>query len=96
MKKHLSPPQILVIGFLSFILIGAVPLMLPVSNTKGCSFVDALFTSTSAVCATGLIVKDTPNDFTQFGQVVIMLLIQLGGLGYMTSATIIFLMVGKK
>ncbi len=95
-RKHLNPPQILVIGFLSFILVGALFLTLPFANTKGCSFVDALFTSTSAVCVTGLIVKDTPNDFTLFGQIVILLLIQLGGLGYMTSATIIFLIVGKK
>ena len=70
--------------------------MLPISHTNGCSFIDALFTSTSAVCVTGLIVKDTPNDFTLFGQIVIMLLIQIGGLGYMTSATIIFLILGKK
>jgi trk system potassium uptake protein TrkH len=95
-RIKLSPPQILVIGFLSVIFIGAILLMLPISNTKECSFVDALFTSTSAVCVTGLIVKDTPNDFTLFGQIVIMLLIQIGGLGYMTSATIIFLILGKK
>lgn len=96
MKKHLNPPQILVIGFLSFILIGALLLIMPFSNINGCSFVDAIFTSTSAVCVTGLIVKDTPNDFTLFGQMVILLLIQLGGLGYMTSATILFLLIGKK
>lgn len=96
MRKHLSPPQILVIGFLTFILIGALLLMLPFANTRGCSFVDAIFTSTSAVCVTGLIVKDTPNDFTLFGQMVILLLVQFGGLGYMTSATIIFLLIGKK
>jgi trk system potassium uptake protein TrkH len=85
-----------VIGFLSFILIGALLLMLPFSSTKGCSFVDAVFTSTSAVCVTGLIVKDTPNDFTLFGHLVILSLIQLGGLGYMTSATILFFIIGKK
>jgi trk system potassium uptake protein len=96
MRIKLSPPQILVLGFLSVILIGAILLTLPVSNTKGCTFIDALFTSTSAVCVTGLIVKDIPNDFTLFGQIVIMLLIQIGGLGYMTSATIIALIIGKK
>jgi trk system potassium uptake protein TrkH len=95
-RIHLSPPQILVLGFLSVILIGAIFLMIPISHTNECSFIDALFTSTSAVCVTGLIVKDTPNDFTIFGQIVIMLLIQIGGLGYMTSATIIFLILGKK
>jgi trk system potassium uptake protein len=96
MKLKLSPPRILAVGFLSVILTGALLLMLPISNVGGCSFVDALFTSTSAVCVTGLIVKDTPRDFTLFGQVVIMLLIQIGGLGYMTSATIISLILGKK
>jgi len=96
MKVRLSPPQILVIGFLSVIFIGAILLTLPVSHTGECSFIDALFTSTSAVCVTGLIVKDTPHDFTLFGHMVIMLLIQIGGLGYMTSATIISLLIGKK
>jgi trk system potassium uptake protein TrkH len=96
MKTNLTPPRILAIGFLSVILIGSFLLMLPISNTKGCSFIDALFTSTSAVCVTGLIVKDIPNDFTLFGHMVILVLIQIGGLGYMTSATIIFLIAGKK
>lgn len=96
MKIKLSPPQILVLGFLSVIFAGAIILALPFSSTKGCSFIDALFTSTSAVCVTGLIVKDIPNDFTLFGHVVIMVLIQIGGLGYMTSATIISLIIGKK
>jgi len=96
MKIKLSPSQILVFGFLSFILMGAVLLALPFSNTRGCSFIDALFTSTSAVCVTGLIVKDIPNDFTLFGHIVIMILIQLGGLGYMTSATIFALIIGKR
>jgi len=95
MKIKLSPPQILVLGFLTVIIIGAILLTLPLSNTKECAFVDALFTSTSAVCVTGLIVKDTPNDFSLFGQIVIMMLIQIGGLRYMTSATIIFLIIGK-
>lgn len=96
MRKRLSPPQILVLGFLSFILVGAALLMLPFATTKGISAVDAIFTATSAVCVTGLIVKDIPNDFTLFGHIVILLLIQFGGLGYMTSATIISLLIGKK
>lgn len=94
--KHISPPQILILGFLSFIVIGMMLLMTPPATVNGISAVDALFTSTSAVCVTGLIVKDTPQDFTLFGHVVILLLIQLGGLGYMTSATIISLVIGKK
>ena len=96
MKIKLSPPQILVLGFLSVILIGSFLLMLPFSSNGECTFIDALFTSTSAVCVTGLIVKDIPADFTLFGQIVIMVLIQIGGLGYMTSATIISLIIGKK
>ncbi len=94
--KKLNPAQILLLGFLSFILIGALLLMLPMATVKGISPVDALFTSTSAICVTGLIVKDTPHDFTTFGQIIILFLIQVGGFGYMTSATIISLMIGKK
>lgn len=60
------------------------------------SMIDALFTSTSAVCVTGLIVKDTPHDFTLFGQIVIMLLIQIGGLGYMTAVTFLAVMRRQK
>lgn len=95
MKIRLSPPQILALGFLSVIIIGTVLLILPFS-CKECALVDALFTATSAVCVTGLIVKDIPNDFTLFGQIVIMLLIQIGGLGYMTSSTIFALLIGKR
>ncbi len=96
MKIKFSPPQILVLGFLSVILAGTFLLMLPFASNGGCSFIDAFFTSTSAVCVTGLIVKNIPADFTLFGQIVIMVLIQIGGLGYMTSATIISLIIGKK
>lgn len=96
MRKRLSPPQVLIIGFISFILVGTFLLSLPLSTPDGISFVDALFTSTSAVCVTGLIVKNTPQDFTLFGQIVILCLIQIGGLGYMTSATILFLLLGKR
>lgn len=69
------------------ILFGALLLSLPFAHNGELRFVDAVFTSTSAVCVTGLIVKDTPVDFTSFGQVVILLLIQIGGLGYMTAVT---------
>lgn len=95
-KKSLTPSQILTLGFLTFILIGTLLLMLPFSTTNGISFIDALFTSTSAICVTGLIVMDTPKDFTLWGQVIILFLIQIGGLGYMTSATIISLAIGKR
>ncbi|USB32519.1 TrkH family potassium uptake protein [Paenibacillus sp. YPG26] len=93
----LSPPQILVLGFAAIIMLGTLLLMLPISNTSGrpLAFIDALFTSTSATCVTGLVVRDTGLDFTRFGQVVIMMLIQVGGLGFMTMATL-FAMVFKR
>lgn len=79
------------------ILVGALLLLLPFSTTSGhISFVDALFTSTSAVCVTGLIVQDTPSYFTLTGQIIILLLIQLGGLGIMTFSTIVLLASGRK
>ncbi len=86
----------LVAGFIVIILLGTALLLLPYSTTNGISPVDALFTSTSAVCVTGLIVKDTPNDFTLFGQIVILVLIQMGGLGYMSMATFIALIAGRR
>ncbi|WP_246021905.1 TrkH family potassium uptake protein [Paenibacillus zeisoli] len=94
---RLSPPQVLVLGFAAIIMLGTLLLMLPISNTSGRSleFINALFTSTSATCVTGLVVRDTGIDFTRFGQVVIMLLIQVGGLGFMTMATL-FAMVFKR
>lgn len=93
-----SPPQILVIGFAAIILAGALILMLPISNTTGESlqFIDALFTATSATCVTGLAVKDTGVFFSTFGQCVIMVLIQVGGLGFMTMATLFALVFKRK
>ncbi|MEZ0329185.1 MAG: TrkH family potassium uptake protein [Dissulfuribacterales bacterium] len=96
LKSRFNPSQILLLGFTTIIGVGAILLKLPISTRHGISTVDALFTATSAVCVTGLIVKNTPVDFTLFGQIVILLLIQIGGLGYMTSTTLIFLMMGKK
>jgi len=69
------------------IIAGTFLLLLPFSHYGGLRFIDALFTSTSAVCVTGLIVKDTAVDFTPIGQLIIMVLIQIGGLGYMTAVT---------
>jgi trk system potassium uptake protein len=96
--RSLSPPQILILGFLTFILIGAILLSLPFASVDNQSIgiVDALFTSTSAVCVTGLVVLDTGTHFTLFGQIVIITLIQCGGLGFMTMASLIFLLVGKR
>ena len=80
-KTKMSPTQILVLGFIMVILIGAMILKLPISNNeKSISFIDAFFTSTSAVCVTGLTTKIPAEQFSNFGQVVIMCLIQIGGL----------------
>ncbi|UQZ33278.1 Trk family potassium uptake protein [Paenibacillus sp. PK3_47] len=94
----LSPPQILVAGFAAVILIGTLLLMLPVSSVSGLPmrFTDALFTATSATCVTGLVVVDTGTYFSTFGQTVILLLIQIGGLGFMTMATLFALLLRRK
>ncbi len=96
--SRLSPAMLLLVGYSSVIAAGAILLMLPVSQASGAwgRVIDMLFTSASAVCVTGLIVVDTPNHFTAFGHVVILLLIQIGGLGYMTAASFLFLVLGKK
>ncbi len=94
----LNPAHILVLGFLSLILIGTLLLMLPIStqDRHHLSFIDALFEATSAVCVTGLAVVDTGNTFTVFGQIILLILIQLGGWGFMTSGILMFLVLGKK
>ncbi|MBA4492724.1 TrkH family potassium uptake protein [Paenactinomyces guangxiensis] len=96
--KKLSPPQVLVIGFAATILAGAFLLSLPISTENGqpLPFIDALFTATSAVCLTGLVVVDTATTFSTFGEMVIMILFQVGGIGIMTFATFFALLVGKK
>jgi len=96
--NKLSPAQILVLGFIGLILAGAILLSLPVSSAAGkpTKFIDALFTATSAVCVTGLVVVDTGTYYSVFGQIVILLLIQVGGLGFMTMATLFALILGKK
>lgn len=88
--------RIIVLTFLAIIFVGAFLLQLPFAHIGNLTFIDALFTSTSATCVTGLIVKDTPNDFTTFGHIIILLLIQVGGIGYMTIATFTALMFRKK
>ncbi|AIQ43486.1 ATP synthase subunit J [Paenibacillus sp. FSL R5-0912] len=94
----LSPPQILVIGFAAMISIGTLLLMLPLSSVTGhpLGFIDALFTATSAACVTGLVVVDTGTYFTGFGQAVILVLIQIGGLGFMTMATLFALLLKRR
>tara|TARA_R110002049_G_scaffold307520_1_gene508195 strand:+ start:3300 stop:5036 length:1737 start_codon:yes stop_codon:yes gene_type:complete len=83
-KIYFNPAILFVGSFGIFSLMGAFFLMLPRVTTHGISFIDALFTSTSAICVTGLAVLDTANDFTQLGQTVILILIQIGGLGILT------------
>ncbi|MEO0190667.1 MAG: potassium transporter TrkG, partial [candidate division WOR-3 bacterium] len=95
-RKEINPARILIFGYVGIIIIGAILLLLPLSTTNGISFIDALFTSTSALCVTGLIVKNTATDFTFFGKLIILLLIQIGGLGYMTLSTSFFFFLGKK
>ncbi len=93
-KARLSPPAMLATIYAIFILIGAVLLSLPFSHTSGVSFSDALFTAASAVTVTGLVVVDTGSDFTLIGQIVVALLIQVGGLGLMTFAALLLTMLG--
>jgi len=95
---HLLPAQALVLLFLTAILIGTALLSLPqaAADGTGAGVVTALFTATSAVCVTGLVVVDTGSFWSPLGQVVIMLLIQVGGLGIMTMSTLIALVLGKR
>lgn len=97
-KKRFSSFQIISIGFLSVILIGSILLMLPVSTNSGeaASFSDALFTATSATCVTGLVVQDTAAYWSPFGQAVILLLIQTGGMGVVTIAVSVAVISGRK
>lgn len=94
----LQPVQILALGFAAVILTGAILLTLPISSVDGkwTPFIDCLFTSTSAVCVTGLVTLDTGTHWTVFGQIVIMLLIQTGGLGFMTFATFFAVLLGRR
>ncbi len=93
--QHLSPAAILPVTFAIVIVFGTLMLMLPNSTPDGqIDFVDAAFTSTSATCVTGLIVRDTSTDFTVFGQVIILILIQVGGLGIMTFVAFFALFLG--
>ncbi len=94
----LTPSQVLVLGFAAAILFGTLLLSLPWAAVQGreTNFLDALFTATSAVCVTGLVVVDTGTYWSVFGKTVILFLIQVGGLGFMTFATMVFIALGKK
>lgn len=86
-RTFLNPAQLFILSFLVIIIIGSFLLILPNATYEGISYLDALFTSTSAVCVTGLVVVDTGTHFTLFGQTIIMILIQVGGLGILTFAS---------
>ncbi len=97
-KRQWSSSQIILLGFAALILTGTLLLMLPVSSQSGqwTSFTDALFTATSASCVTGLVVKDTATYWSLFGQFIIIILIQIGGLGVVTMAIAIAMASGRK
>lgn len=103
-ERHLPPrtptraPFLLAAGFLVTIAIGTLLLMIPIANREGVITppITALFTATSAVCVTGLIVVDTSDYWSSFGQGIILLLIQVGGLGFMTSSTLLLLLIGHR
>ncbi|MDU4892043.1 TrkH family potassium uptake protein [Clostridium culturomicium] len=97
-NKRFTPVQIIAMGFAAIILIGAFLLSLPIATIDGVKtpFIDCIFTSTSAVCVTGLVTVDTGTYWSYFGKTVIMLLIQIGGLGFMSFATLIALIAGKR
>jgi trk system potassium uptake protein TrkH len=96
--KKLSSARVIALGFLSVILIGSILLSLPFSIRDGVSvnYIDALYTSTSAVCVTGLVVVDTADTFTPVGQFIIGLLIQIGGLGVTSIGAGVILAMGRK
>ena len=96
-RRPFSPAQVLVLTFLGLITTGTILLTVPAAATgPPLSFVDAFFTATSAVCVTGLIVVDTPVALSTFGQVVVLLLVQAGGLGYMAVTTIVGVALGRQ
>ncbi|MGG3307738.1 MULTISPECIES: TrkH family potassium uptake protein [Paenibacillus] len=98
LRNQMTPPKFLAIGFASITLIGTFLLKLPIATVDGSStsIVDALFTAVSAISVTGLTVVDTGTHWSMFGQIVMLMLVQLGGLGFMTSATWIALMFNRR
>lgn len=97
-KKKLSSSQMILLGFANVILLGTFLLMLPISSKSRefTPFLDSFFTSTSAVCVTGLVVYDTATHWSLFGQIVILLLIQIGGMGVVVAASSLVIIAGKK
>ena len=96
--KKLNEVQILTLGFIAIILVGAIILSLPISSREGdyTNYLDSLFTATSSVCVTGLVTLDTGTYWSTFGQCIILMLIEIGGLGFMSLTTFIYIIIGKK
>ena len=96
--KHITSFQIIILGFLFLIVLGSLLLMLPIATKDGdgAIFSDAIFTATSAVCVTGLVVRDTATYWSVFGQGVILFLIQIGGMGIVTVAVAATSLSGRK
>ncbi len=95
-NRKISAPQLLVLSFFTVIMVGSFLLVTPWASHIPTSYIDALFTSTTSVCVTGLVVVDTGTHWTHFGQTVIMLLIQIGGLGVMAFACLFALLLGRR
>lgn len=97
-KKNIrwNTMQLLTLGFLGVILLGGILLWLPVCNERPIAFADALFTSTTAVCVTGLVTITPAVQFTLLGKVILLLLIQIGGLGVIACATAFFLILKRR
>jgi trk system potassium uptake protein TrkH len=95
-RRQFSPAQVLALTFAALITAGTLLLRLPAAAREPLSLIDALFTATSAVCVTGLIVVDTPRDLTLLGQIGVLLLVQLGGLGYMAMTTVVGVALGRQ
>ena len=97
-RKSVSPTRIIAVTFAAIILLGAVLLSLPVASRSGksCGFVPALFTSTSATCVTGLTLFDTWSQWSGFGQTVLIVLIEIGGLGFMSAASVVIFLLRQK
>ena len=93
-----EPARFIILSFLLIIIIGGLLLSLPISSKSGkfTNPIDALFTANSATCVTGLVVVDTGTHYSLFGQIVILILIQIGGLSYMTIFTFLALLLGRK
>ena len=97
-KRHLSQTQFIAYGFFTIILIGALLLMLPIANRSGknLGFINCLLTATSATCVTGLVAADTWSQWTLFGQLVILAMIQIGGLGFITIGVFVSIILRRR